>query len=150
LVPTIAPLMPVGLVYVDVNVIARSGAKPTSVMTGAELDLAVGAASQGSGRIGLYSAGTIPAEDLAHVPSAMAAVASSFDTGEKSPWTITVPAPGGSSYGRLAVDGVRWPAGRGTAIVAGGEHRLVWSRGTPAYPSLLRFTGELGTASATP
>ena len=115
-------------------------------MTGAELDLAVSSASQGTGRLALYSAGTVGVADMAHVPAAMAGAVDVFDTGLRSPWTVVTRAPN-SSDRRLTVDGVPWPAGPGLAVIPKGEHRLVWSKGPPFGPGLLRFTGELGAAA---
>ena len=149
LVAKISPLMERGQAYVDVNVVDRPGAKPTTAMTGTELDLAVKSAAQTSGRVALYSAGTIGVDDLAVLPAAMAGAAQTLDTGIRSPWSVQVSAPDPADD-RLTVDGVAWPAGPGTAIVPAGEHRLDWSAGPPAGPSLLRFTGELAAATVGP
>jgi hypothetical protein len=118
-------------------------------MTGAELDLAVASAGFGAGRVALYSAGTIGAADLAQVPGALAAGAATFDDGVQAPWGVTVRAPGGAGFRRLKVDGRQWPAGPGVAVLPAGTHRVEWSTGPAAGPGLLRFTGELATASVT-
>jgi len=146
LVSHLAGLTPPVPAYVDVNVVDREAGRPTPAMTGAELDLAVSSASQGAGRLALYSAGTIGEGDMAHVPAAMAGTAAIFDTGVRSLWTVTARAPNGKDR-RLTVDGVPWPAGPGLAVIPRGEHRLVWSTGTAIGPALLRFTGELGAAA---
>jgi hypothetical protein len=140
-------LMPAGFAYPDVNVVDREAGYPTRAMTGAELDLALASAGQVAGRVALYSAGTIGAADMAHVPSALGGPAVTFDDGVAAPWGVTVRAPGGSAFTRLKVDAHQWPAGAGVAVVPAGTHRLEWSKGTPAGPALTRFTGELGTAS---
>src|SRR5438270_7381409 len=147
LIPDLAKLMPAGFAYPDVNVVDREAGYPTRAMTGAEFDLAVGSAGRGAGRVGLYSAGTISAADMAHVPSALAAVVAVVDNGVEAPWTVAVRAPGGSAFTRLKVDGRQWPAGAGVAVVPAGTHRLEGAKRAPAGPGLLRFTGELGTAA---
>jgi len=147
LVPQLKGLMPAGFVYPDVNVVDRDAGYPTRTMTGAEFDLAASSAAQGAGYVGLYSAGTIAAVDMGRVTSALAGSVYVSDQGYKSPWTISVSAPGGAAYRRLKIDGRTWPAAAGTAVVPAGTHTVKWSKGGAAGPGLLRFTGELGTAS---
>jgi hypothetical protein len=149
LVPQLKNLMPAGFAYPDINVVDREAGYPTPVMTGAEFDLAMSSGAQAAGHVAIYSAGTIGSDDVAHLPTALAGSAATFDHGVQAPWTVTVSAPGGVTYRRLSVDGKRWPAGPGVAIVSAGAHRLEWSAGSAEGPGLLRFTGELGTASMT-
>jgi hypothetical protein len=149
LVPQLKTLMPPGFVYPDINVVPRDGGYPTATMTGAEFDLAASSAAQGSGHVALYSAGTIAAADMAQLPSALGGSAFVFDSGVQSPWTVNASAPGGSAFKRLTVDGRKWPAGPGVAVIPGGTHQLKWSKGDAGGPGLLRFTGELATASMT-
>ncbi|MBV8980507.1 MAG: hypothetical protein JO086_06380 [Acidimicrobiia bacterium] len=149
LVPQLQALMPAGFAYPDVNVVDREAGYPTSAMTGAELDLAMSSAARVAGYVALYSAGTVGTDDMAHVPAAVAGSAATLDNGIQAHWTVNVFAPGGSSYRRLAVDGKRWPAGAGVAVVPAGIHRLQWSTGSRVGPGLVRFTGELGTAAVT-
>ena len=149
LVPQLQSLMPPGFAYPDVNVVDREAGYPTSAMTGAELDLAMSSAARVAGYVALYSAGTVGADDMAHVPSAVAGSAATLDNGIQTPWTVNVFAPGGPRYRRLLVDGKRWPAGAGVAVVPTGTHLLQWSTGSRSGPGLVRFTGELATASVT-
>jgi hypothetical protein len=149
LVPQLKSLMPPGFVYPDVNVVPRESGYPTATMTGAEFDLAASSAAQASGHVALYSAGTIAAVDMAQLPAALGGGAFVFDGGVQSPWTVQASAAGGSAYKRLKVDGRQWPAGPGIAVIPGGTHQLKWSKGSAAGPGLLRFTGELATASMT-
>jgi hypothetical protein len=145
----VATLLPGGQSFIDVNVVDRSGARPTAKMTGGELGLAAMAAGR-SGRLALYSAGTIPTEDLDRLPGAMAGTAEVFDRGVKASWTVVVRAPG-KAQRRLDVDGVAWPvASSGEALIPPGEHRLAWSAGPPRGPGLVRLTAEIGTASVEP
>jgi hypothetical protein len=139
--------MPAGFAYPDVNIVDREAGYPTRSMTGAEFDLAVASAGRGAGRVALYSAGTIGAADMAQVPGALGAAAATFDDGVQTPWSVTLRAPGGGAFTRLKVDGRQWPSGPGVAVVPAGTHRVEWSTGDPAGPGLLRFTGELATAS---
>jgi hypothetical protein len=142
-------LMPAGQAYIDINVVDREDARPTLKMTGAELSLA--AASAGAaGRLGVYSAGSTPVADLHRIPRAMAGAARVFDEGTSAPWTTLASATAGPAATRLTVDGKRWPASAGVAVVPPGEHRLVWSKGAPVGPGLVRLTAEIGSASVTP
>jgi hypothetical protein len=145
----VAGLLPGGQAFIDVNVVERAGARPTSVMTGTEFALAVMAAAR-PGRLGLFSAGTIPAVDLHRLPGAMAGMAEVFDTGVRAPWTVTVSAPDDRRQARLDVDGEPWPTGAGHALIPPGEHRLTWSGGRARGPGLLRLTAEIGIASVEP
>ncbi|HVM08551.1 MAG TPA: hypothetical protein VM345_08820 [Acidimicrobiales bacterium] len=128
---------------IDVNVVDRRDARPTSRATGAELELALASAGR-VGRVAVYAAGTIADRDLAVAPAAIAGAAQVFDTGVKAPWTTQIRAPGGPAFGRLVVDGTPWPAARGVALLPAGEHRVEWSVGNPVSPAVVRFTGELG------
>jgi hypothetical protein len=116
-------------------------------MTGAEFDLATASAGRGAGRVALYSAGTIAGTDMSHVPGAIGGAAAVIDSGVEAPWSVVVRAPGGSALRRLKVDGRQWPASAGVAVIPAGTHKLAWSTGDAAGPGLLRFTGELATAS---
>jgi hypothetical protein len=145
--PAIAALMPPGQGVADLVVGERDGRGATGRTTAAEFDLSVMAAAQGSGRVGVLDAGAAAPPDLDHLPRALGASVQVFDSGVKSPSTVTVSAPGGAGYARLRLDGQPWPAAVGHAVVPAGDHRLEWIRGAPEGPSLLRLTGELGTAA---
>jgi hypothetical protein len=146
--PHVASLMPAGDALLDVNVVDRDGARPTSKMTGAELSLALGSAAGPLGSVALYSLGTLGANDIAAVPGALASGVSTTDLGTYGRQTVTVRSPLPSA-GRLTIDSIPWPAANGTAIVPPGNHLLKWSRGSPAGPGLASFTGELATARVT-
>ena len=128
--------------FVDVNVVDRDGAHPTSRMTAGELDLAIASAGQVPGRLGLYSMGTVAGRDLEHVDRALAGAVETFDTGIQAPWTVLVRAPR-PELGQLDVDGRPWPVADGVAVVPAGEHRLVWHEGPERGPGLLRATAEI-------
>jgi hypothetical protein len=146
LVADIDGVMPAGQVLIDVNVVDRNGARPTTKMTGGELALATMAAGR-PGRLAVYSAGTTPPSDLRRLPASLAGAAEVFDSGVKAPWTVTVRAPTNAAR-RLDVDGSPWPAAAsGEAVVPPGEHRLSWSKGAARGPGLVRLTAEIGTAS---
>jgi hypothetical protein len=144
--PHVASLMPPQGALLDVNVVPRYGSpRPTTQMTGAELGLALGSATAHLGKLGIYSLGTLPERDLALIPGSMAAATSTTDLGVYGRWTVAVTAPSPED-GRLAVDGIDWPATKGHAVVPGGNHVLTWTAGDPVGPGLVSFTGELGTA----
>jgi hypothetical protein len=144
--PHVASLMPPQGALLDVNVVPRYGdPKPTTQMTGAELGLALGSATASLGKLGIYSLGTLPQQDLAQIPGSMAATTSTTDLGVYGRWTVAVTAPS-PDEGRLEVDGIDWPATKGHAVVPGGNHVLTWRKGDPTGPGLVSFTGELGTA----
>ena len=147
LTPELKQLVQPGNGLIDLNIVNRSGARPTSKMTGGELDLAASSAAAFSGRMGAYAIGTIPAADQAALPSAMAATAQTTDTGIVTPWTVTVYAPPAGPHTSVTVDGTPWPSAGGAAIVPAGEHRVVWSSSPAAGPGLTGFTGELSNAS---
>lgn len=144
----VARLMPPGASLVDVNVVPRAGAHPTSQMEGAELGLALGSATAQLGRVGIYSLGTLTSQDLDLIPGATAASTSTTDLGVFGKETVTVTAPSPRDR-RLTVDGVPWPAADGVAVVPPGNHVLHWSAGTPPGPGLESFGGRLGTARVT-
>jgi hypothetical protein len=139
-------LMPAGQAFIDVNVVDRPGGRPTPKMTGGELALATMSAGV-TGRLGVYSAGTVPAADLRRMSGSLAGSAAVFDTGVRAPWTVVVEAPEGRSARRLDVDGQPWPASAGVAVVPPGEHALTWSNGAARGPGLVRLTAEIGSAS---
>jgi hypothetical protein len=147
LAPHLTSLMPTGQAFVDVNVVDREDAKPTAKMTGGELALATMSAGRTSGRVGIYSAGTVPHADLDALPAALGGSAETHDNGVSAPWSITARAPLGAAQRRLLVDGTPWPAGPGTAIIPPGEHRLDWSIGDARGPALLRLSAEIGGAA---
>jgi hypothetical protein len=80
--------------------------------------------------------------DLASVPGALAAAASTGDGTVAAPWPVTVRSPS-PSLGRLLLDGEGWPSANGSALVPAGRHRVQWLPGAPAGPALVRLTGEL-------
>ena len=147
LTPELKQLVQPGNGLIDLNIVNRGGARPTSKMTGGELDLAASSAAAFSGRMGAYAIGTIPAADQAALPSAMAGTAQTTDTGIVTPWTVTVHAPPAGPDTSVTVDGTPWPSAGGTAIVPAGEHRIVWSNSPAPGPGLTGFTGELSSAS---
>jgi hypothetical protein len=132
---------------IDVNIVDRGGARPTSKMTGGELDSAASSAAAFSGRMAAYAIGTIPAADQAALPLAMAGTAQTTYTGIVTPWTVTVHAPLAGPDTSVTLDGMRWPSAGGAAIVPAGEHRIVWSNSPAPGPGLTDFTGELSNAS---
>lgn len=139
-----------GAWLVDVNVVDRQGARPTTRMTGAELDLAVQAAGAG-GRAALYSAASVTAADLAHTALALGSYATTTpDGGLRAPWTVVVTAPDPTRATRLSVDGTPWPCSKGRAVVPSGAHSLRWDSGPAAGPGLVSLPAELGTASTSP
>lgn len=139
-----------GMGLIDLNVVDRPGARPTSKMTGGELDLAASTAAAYSGRLGVYALGTIGPADLGTLAAAMAGSVQTTSTGVVAPWTVTVHAPPGVADSRVRIDGVQWPTASGVVVVPGGQHSVQWSGGAPAGPGLTRFTGELSTASTGP
>lgn len=150
LAPGAARLMPPGAVVVDLNVVDRAGAHPTSAMTGAELDLATGSAAAPSGRVAVYALGTLRPDDLQHLPGAAGQAAATTDTGVAAPWTTVVTAPAGSPSKVLDVDGQPWPVANGRAVVPAGEHALTWRSGPRRGPGLLSFSAELSSADVRP
>lgn len=145
--PLVTGLMPPRQGFVSLQVGSPPGAHLSQRMTGSELDLSVMAAGQSSGRIAIETAGSIGDADLDHLPRALGATAEVFDSGLRSASTVIAAAPGGTAYGRATVDGKRWPAALGHAVVPSGDHRIEWQRGAPEGPVLSRLTGELGTAA---
>jgi hypothetical protein len=147
LAPAVAALMPKNDSLLDINVVNRSGARPTSEMTGSELALAVESATAPTGRLAVYALGTLTATDRADLAPAMAGAVVVTDSGVVAPWPVTVRAPS-SDFDRLTVDGHPWPAGPGTALIPAGQHALHWQKGPPRGPALLSFTGQLSDAGA--
>jgi hypothetical protein len=145
--PHVASLMPPEASLIDVNVVPRYGAKPTSQMTGSELALALDSATASTGRLGLYSLGTLSPGDIAALPGATAGSTSTTDLGIYGRWTVKVTAPTAADA-RLDVDGIPWPAAGGVALVPPGNHVLHWASGPPRGPGLVAFTGQIGTARA--
>jgi hypothetical protein len=143
--PHVASLTPPEAALLDVNVVPRAGARPTSQMTGAELGLGVASATAPLGRIAIYALGTLSPQDLAELPGAMGGSTSTTDLGVFGRWTVQVSAPSRRD-GRLEVDGIPWPAANGSALVPAGNHVLQWTAGAPLGPGLTGFTGQLGTA----
>lgn len=132
---------------IDLNVVDRSGARPTSKMTGGELDLAADSAASFSGRMAAYALGTLSAADQADLPSAMAGTVQTTYTGVVAPWTVTVHAPPAGPHASVTIDGVAWPTADGLAVVPSGQHRIVWSASPTDGPGLTAFSGELSEAS---
>ena len=144
--PHVASLMSPDAALLDVNVVPRYGnPRPTVQMTGAELGLAVASAATSLGKLGIYSLGTLTAQDRAQIPGSLAASTSTTDLGVYGRWAVQVTAPS-TGDGRLEVDGIPWPAASGKALVPGGNHILHWISGNPVGPGLTAFTGQLGTA----
>ncbi len=150
LAPVITPLLPKGKVFIDINVVPRENARPTSAMTGGELDLAAMAAGSAGMRLAVFSVATVPARDLAHLGAAIAGSAQTLDTGVRAPATLLVRSPYGSASTTLTVDGVEWPAAPGFALIPAGEHRLEWGSAAARGPALLRLGAELGSATVAP
>jgi hypothetical protein len=146
--PHVRSLMPPQAAIVDVNVVQRKFAHPTSQMQGAELGLALGSATAALGKLGVYALGTLTADDLDLLPRAMAASTSTTDLGVFGKWTVTVTAPAKGMH-RLRVDGHQWPTANGVAVVPAGNHVLEWATGDPIGPGLVALGAELGTARVT-
>jgi hypothetical protein len=142
-------LVPTNSAVIDLNVVDRPGARPTSQMTGGELDLAVSSAASLSGRIGSYAVGTLTQQDIDMIPSAMAGTVKTTPTGLISPFTVIAHAPKVGPDARLLLDGKEWPTADGVAVVPAGQHSLTWLGGPAAGPGLTSFTGELSTAAVT-
>lgn len=143
----------------DINVvsdrdIAKSSA-PTPTDMGIELAQTVVSAGQASGRVALYSEGTIPYQDMELLSRVMAHSAE-VDTHSNS-WAVTsktsliLKAPG--KWQNYRVDGQIWPGwGKDTVIMPPGDHQI-----TPFKPRfrlvdtsaldmrLLRFNGDMDT-----
>ncbi len=134
---------------IDLNVVDRADARPTSKMTGGELDLAAYSASTLTGRMASYAVGTIPAADQAILPYAMGAAATTTFNGIVTPWTVMVHAPPGQEHTEATVDGIQWPTADGVIVVPAGEHAVNWSGGPTTGPGLESFDAELSTASVT-
>jgi hypothetical protein len=150
LTPELKQLVQPGSGLIDLNVVDRGGARPTSKMTGGELNLAAASAAAFSGRMAAYAIGTIPAPDQAALPSAMARTAQTTYTGIVTPWTVTVHAPPTGPNTSVTVNGTPWPSAGGTAIVPAGQDQIVWSNSPAPGPGLTGFTGELSSASISP
>lgn len=142
-------LAPAGAWLIDLNVVDRSGARPTTRMTGGELDLAAWAAGA-AGRIAMYSAASVGPADLQHASAALGGRATASGNHVRAPWTVSVVAPEAATGHRLLVDGVAWPCSGGRAIVPAGDHTLAWIAAAPAGPGMLRLAAELGTAATSP
>jgi hypothetical protein len=140
--PRVMGLMPRGRALFDLNVVPRANGRPTAQMTGAELALSIANAAATSGLVALYSASTMTDADLAAVPGALAAAASTGDGTVAAPWSVTLRSPS-RALGRLLLDGKPWPAANGAALVPAGHHRVRWLPGASNAPALLRLTGEL-------
>jgi hypothetical protein len=148
LTPKVAPLLPPGGAFFDLNVVNRSGdARPTKRMTGAELSLSVMNAARASGRVAVYLNGAVSSSELAPLPYAVAGAAATDDGALTAPWSVVVTSPR-SGWDRLLVDGHAWPAADGVAVVPGGRHRLAWRRGDDGFPALERIAAELTSESA--
>jgi hypothetical protein len=145
---SIAALMPPQRSLLDINVVPRAYAYPTATMTGAELDLSIANASSRSGRVALFSAGTLLPGDLGSVAGAVAGAAVTGDTYVDAPWSVVVSAPE-AGHGRFLLDGKPWPAAHGRAIVPAGRHTVSWLAGDDGRPGLLRLAGNLLAERAT-
>jgi hypothetical protein len=148
LTPKVAPLLPPGGAFFDLNVVNRSGdPRPTKRMTGAELSLSIMNAAATSGRVAVYLNAAVSASELALLPYAVAGAAATGDGALTSPWSVDVTSPR-AGWSRLLVDGRSWPAADGKAVVPGGPHRIAWQRGDDGFPALERIDGELTSESA--
>jgi thiosulfate dehydrogenase [quinone] large subunit len=85
---------------------------------------------------------------FAWLPFALAGAASTGDGTVSAPWSVVVSSPR-RGYGRLLLDGHRWPAAVGRAIIPAGSHTLQWLRGADGFPALERLQGELKDESTT-
>ncbi len=139
--------------FFDVNVVDRSvlGEFPlvTDTMTGNELGLALTSASRVSGRVGIYSLGSLGDVDRPDVPQMIAGSVQVTDSGVIAPWDVEIPKPSPSSQS-ATVDGIAWPVGSNGVIIPAGEHQVVWSDEQSTLPGLNRCTGTLAKVSATP
>jgi hypothetical protein len=148
LVPKVTPLMPPQRAFFDINVVPRYNGRPTAQMTGVELSLSAMKAAQASGRVAIYSTATLTDSNLAGLPFALAGAASTGDSTVSAPWSVVVVSPR-RGYGRLLLDGRRWPAAAGRAIIPAGSHTVQWLRGTDGFAALERLQGELKDESST-
>lgn len=140
--PRVMGLMPPGRALFDLNVVSRANGHPTKQMTGAELALSVANAAATSGTVALYSAATMTSADLAAVPGALAAAATTGEGTVSAPWPVTLRSPS-PVLGRLLLDGKPWPAANGAALVPAGRHRVQWLPGASTVPALVHLTGDL-------
>ncbi|MDX6412464.1 MAG: hypothetical protein QOE91_1980 [Gaiellaceae bacterium] len=148
LTPKVAPLLPPGGAFFDLNVVNRFGdARPTKRMTGAELSLSVMNAARASGRVAVYLNAAVASSELALLPYAVAGAAATNDGALTTPWSVVVSSPR-EGWNRLLVDGHAWPAANGAAVLPGGTHRLAWQRGEDGFPALERIAAELTSESA--
>jgi hypothetical protein len=114
----------------DINVVNRDirySHSPTALAVGSELALSLIDASAANGRVGLYSEGTIPFEDLQTLASVL-----SHDAKVEQRWNSWVTESKGSimlaTPGRwqdFKVDNIVWPGwGENEIFVPGGTHRI--------------------------
>lgn len=143
--PHVSKIIPPSAALLDVNIVKRYGAHPTAQARGAEFAMTIESAAASFGKVGIYALGTLTPADLAALPGALAGATSTTDLGVYGKWTILAEAPS-PTLNRLTVDGIPWPADRGTAVVPAGNHVLQWSKGPAVGPGLVWFTGQLGTA----
>ena len=77
--------------------------------------------------LGVYSLGTLPQQDLASIPGALASNTVTTDLGVYGRWTVEVTAPSPQD-GRLTVDDIQWPAARGPSSTSPAPAGEPWTR----------------------
>jgi uncharacterized protein YdaL len=146
----------------DINAVDRDirySHSPTLLPVGTELARMVIEASEASGRVGLYSEGTIPFEDLQTLANVFA-----HDARVDRRWNSWVTRSNGAvllaTPGRwqdFKLDNIVWPGwGENEVFVPGGTHRITaLERKFSLFDTsildirLLRFTGDLDTLTRT-
>lgn len=132
---------------------------PSPVATGAEFAQLLRAASDLSGRAGIYSEFTVPVMDLAWAPAVLARGAEVWREG--SAWRIRAPRTIRLAVGNEAdeyfLDGKPWPCSSGGSVwIPPGDHRLTTSRpfhllfdSTQIQLRLTQLTADLLSAAST-
>ncbi|HTY60817.1 MAG TPA: DUF2334 domain-containing protein [Acidobacteriota bacterium] len=141
----------------DINVVSnrdvRYSHSPTQLAVGSELAQTLAQATIASGRVGLYSEGTIPFEDLQSLAAVLARDArverrwNSWVTDSKN--SVLLATPG--RWQDFKVDNTLWPGwGENEILVPGGKHSITAAeRRFSMFDTsildirLLRFTGDL-------
>lgn len=130
---------------IDINDVQRgASAAPTPKPTMGEFNLASMFAGANSSRVDFYALGTIASYDMANLSYGVAGSTVYFPNGLSSKFPVVLSVK--SSYGRLKVDGVQWPVSGGVGVIPAGQHNLVWEKGSPLSPGLMRIDAAISTA----
>jgi uncharacterized protein YdaL len=125
----------------DINVVDRDirhSAAPSQLAVGVELARTLLSAAEASGRVGIYSEGTIPIEDLQTLANVLAHNANATLENRGNSWTtqsdqsVLLAAPG--DWQHFKVDNIFWPGWsqndvfipKGTHRIAPAEKRWAW------------------------